>query len=316
MAPNITRRRFLTDRNLGFLLAIGGALLFSAKGIFIKFSYQLGADALTVLSLRLLLAAPLYLLLWRREERLKTPGEGIAKNLWRIALAGFLGYYLSSFLDFKGLEILSAGTERIILYTYPGFVVLLGWFFLKKRPSWKMGLALVLSYAGVLLAYSGDSDFDPEHGPIGLLLVLGAALSYASFLLSSDSLQKRLGTNRFTAIALLTAGLFVNIHYLISGGSYQHDPGVWLWCAVLAVFGTFLPSLMLMHGIRLLGAARATVVGGIGPIMTMVLGAIFLGEGSSWLELTGLALAIIGGFLAKSAEQPISGSKSSKSSTP
>lgn len=218
-------------------------------------------------------------------------------DAWKIFGLGFSGYYLASYLDFLGLQYVSVGLERVLLYLGPTFVLLLSVFWLKKAVSRLQWLALAVSYLGVILVYLHDLDIgDQRNVPLGSLLVLGSCLSYAFYLLGSGELVGRLGPRRLTAWASLVAsGLCVLQALLMGGDAMFRQPWAVQAIAILtAIFCTVMPLFLTMAAVDRLGAGKAAQVGMIGPVWTIFLGAMILDEPVGSLQLVGTAVVIAG----------------------
>ncbi|WP_069472447.1 DMT family transporter [Candidatus Marithrix sp. Canyon 246] len=280
----------------GLLLAIIGTALFSIKSIFIKLAYQEGVDTTTLLSLRMLIALPFYLLIliWLlRKPETKKP---LPKEFLAIFGLGFIGYYLSSYLDLAGLNYISAQLERLTLYTYPIMTALLSWLFLREVITKRLMFALVLTYTGVLLLYFHESMLTGINASIGVLLVAAAALSMSFYLVLSKKIITKFGSRLFTSIAMLSSTVFVLIHFLLTNEieNLLINNSAWVYVFMLAIFSTVLPSFMVSEAIARIGAAKTTIVGTVGPIFTVVLAVFLLGEPFGWIHLAGVLLVIFG----------------------
>ena len=287
----------------GAWLAILAQFGFGAKAIFIKLAYAAhpGLDAVTLLALRMLFSLPFFLLMvwWARRQNGDSPAQPLTKRDWWLVLfLAFVGYYISSFLDFWGLQYISAALERLILFTNPTFVVLLSALFMSVRITRRVALALVVSYAGLVLAYWHDLRVTDDTGALvkGTLLVLGAALTYAIYLLLGGQLTKRIGSTRFTAYMMLIATVFVLAQFIaIRPLSALNLPTqVYVYCVGLALFSTAAPVWMMAEALKRLGANDASMIGSVGPIVTIGLGVAFLGESISALQLIGAGLVLFG----------------------
>ena len=266
-------------RAAGLALAIGGAVAFSAKAIIVKLAYRHGVDAVTLIMLRMLFALPLFLGLawWGSRGR-----EALSRRDWlTVSALGFSGYYLASFLDFLGLQYVSASLERLILYLNPTLVLLLGWLLLRRRPTTRQTIALLVSYGGVLLVFGQEVALQGRDVLLGSALVLGSALSYALYLLASGEVVRRIGAARLTGLASTVAcalciGQFLLLRPLqVASGA---APEV-LWLSLLnAVACTFAPVLMVMLAIERIGSVATAQAGLVGPLSTVALGAWLLGE--------------------------------------
>ena len=298
-----SRLRFST-----ILIAAGASLFFCSKGVFVKCAYRHGADYLTVLTLRMIFALPFFLITGlfakRRRNILLTPREWAA-----MAGLGFLGYYVSSVLNFAGLAYTSVGLERIVLYSYPSLVVLGSAIFLKQPLQKSVMVAAGIAWLGIAVAFSGEAASRADgHGTVGLgtALVFGSAVTYAAFILLSGQLLKRIGPAVFTSGVVAFSALFVVVHFLTQrpAVSLLHQPApVYGWCAVLASVSTVIPSYLMGMGIARAGAARFAVIGTSGPVMTVLLAWLMLGERVNAMQLLGFALSL-GGGLAVSLLKP------------
>lgn len=284
------------DFQLGLFLAIVGTALFALKSIFIKFAYQAGVDTVTLLTLRMLIALPFYvlILLWLlQKEQVKPPAS---KQLWQIIGLGFLGYYLASYLDMAGLNYISAQLERLTLYTYPIITTLLGWLILKEMITRKIIAALILTYSGIILLYQHEAVKIGFDAHIGVALVAAAALSFSLYVVLGKALILSVGSRLFTALAMLASSAFVVIHFLALYPLEQLwvSAEVFMYAFLLATVSTLLPSFMVAEAIARIGAARTSILGTAGPVFTIILAVFLLDEPFGWLHLVGLLLVISG----------------------
>ncbi len=287
----------------GLLLASCGAVAFSGKAIIVKLAYRHGVDAVTLIMYRMLFALPLFLLLSWWAGRGK---PALTARDWRtVVFLGFSGYYLASFLDFLGLQYISAGLERLILYLNPTLVLLLGAVLFKRRVSRGQMLALAVSYAGVLVVFGHEARLQGSHVALGASLVFGSAVSYAIYLAYSGEEVKKLGALRLTGLAttvacLLCIGQFVVLRPLSAA---LVAPTV-IWLSVLnAVLCTFVPVLMVMMAIERIGATLTAQTGMIGPMSTILMGVVILGEPFNGIVAAGSALVLVGVWLLTRARQ-------------
>jgi drug/metabolite transporter (DMT)-like permease len=280
----------------GLLLAMGGAIAFSGKAIIVKLAYRHGVDAVTLIMLRMFFALPLFALLAWWSGRGK---PALTARDWRmVAALGFSGYYLSSFLDFMGLQYVSASLERLILYLSPTLVLLLGRVLFKRRVARKQLLALLVSYAGVLLVFGHELKIEGANAALGAALVFASTLSYALYLVYSGEEVQRLGALRLTGLATGVACVLCIMQYLLLRpwqSALQVAPPV-LWLSLLnATACTFAPVLMVMMAIERLGAAVASQAGMIGPVSTIAMSVLILGEAfTAWIA--GGTLLVLGGI--------------------
>lgn len=281
----------------GLLLAIGGTALFALKSIFIKFAYQYGVDTTTLLTLRMLIALPFYLaMLWwllRKPDARKLP---VPRELAAVFGLGFMGYYLASWLDMEALNHISAQLERLTLYTYPVMTTLLGWFFLRETITRNVVLALVFTYGGVLLLYWRESMAAGSNTGLGVALVVASALTFSAYVIMSKGMIGKLGSRLFTSLAMLSSTVFILVHFAATHSltDLLINQAAWVWAFLLGFVSTVLPSFMVSEAIARLGAAKTSIVGTAGPVFTILLAVLLLGEPFGWFHLAGMLLVMYG----------------------
>jgi drug/metabolite transporter (DMT)-like permease len=219
----------------------------------------------------------------------------------RLVWLGFIGYYLASLLDFAGLQYITASLERLVLYLYPTFVMILSALLLRKPVTRRALIALALSYAGIALVFRHDVRIggDMASTLTGGALVLGSALFYALYLVQAGDIIHRLGSLRFTAWAMLASTAFVFAQFALwKPWSALDVPAAIHWiCVAMAVVSTALPTWLIAESVRRLGANAASLVGAMGPVFTIGLGAMILGESIQAMQLAGAALVLTGVLL-------------------
>ena len=282
---------------LGLVLALAGAVAFSGKAIIIKLAYRHGVDAVTLLMYRMLFALPFFLALAWWAGRGKAALT--ARDLRAVLLLGFSGYYLASFLDFMGLQYISAGLERLILYLNPTLVLLLGVLFFKQRVKPMQLVALCVSYAGVLLVFGQEVRAEGAHVALGAALVLGSALSYAVYLLLSAAEVQRLGALRLTGWATTVACVLCILQFVLLRplSAAIVAPEVISLSLANATLCTFAPVLLVMMALERIGAVLTAQASMVGPLSTLLLGVLFLGERLDGGVLAGTALVLLGVLL-------------------
>ncbi len=287
----------MTPRQRGILLVAFGAVMFSAKAIVIKLAYETyDVDDITLLTLRFGFALPFFAIIagWRYKNGLF---KGISRKDWGIiALLSMLGYYVASWFDFMGLQYITAGLERIILFIYPTLVVVFSRLFLGKIISRKALFALGITYLGVGIIAADPHIFESENFIKGGSMILVSAVTYALYLVFGGEQINKYGSINFNSIAMLFSSVYVVLHFLVfSEKSLATLPlGLNVYGIILAIFCTVLPTFMVMEGIKLLGANLGSIVASIGPVSTIFLGYIFLGETFTIQELLGSVLVIVG----------------------
>lgn len=284
---------------LGIALALLAAFGFSLKAIFVKLAYAAApVEAITLLALRMALSLPFFLVAglaaWRS-------GEPLSRRDWGLLVVlGLLGYYASSMLDFLGLQYISAGLERLILFTYPTLTIVVGVLFLGKQFDQRLIPALLLSYAGIGLAFAHDLQLagDTRSVLIGAAFVFGSALTYAGYSAGAEVAVHRIGSARFSALGLLVSTAAAQIHFLLSeplDALIQPWP-VYAYGAGMALFSTVLPVFWQSAAIRRIGSARTVLIGTLGPMLTLFFSWTLLDEPLSAHQLGGAAL-VVGGVL-------------------
>lgn len=293
----------------GYVLGALGAAFFATKGIVIKLALIENVDAVTTLSWRMIIAVPVFVIIgWLGYRSRKANDENFTippATLIKSCLIGMIGYYLASYLDFVGLEYISAQFNRLILLTYPFFVVIFGAMFFKRRITLPMIAALLISYAGLALIFARDLSIEGPNVIVGALLVLGAAISYAIYQLLAKPLIDQIGARLFTSIAMSAAGVVVIVQFLLT-----HPPSalivsanaMWLMLAMGTV-STVIPAYLISAAIGRIGPAPTAVMGNVSPLVTISLAVFILGEAFSVWHAAGAALVIAGMFTFTRAQQ-------------
>jgi len=282
----------------GLLLAAAGSIAFSGKAIIVKLAYRYGVDAVTLLMYRMLFALPLFLAMtWWATYRSQRPIAPLTRHDWLGILGlGFSGYYLASFLDFWGLQYISASLERLILYLNPTLVLLLGWVLYRRRITGRQAGAMALSYAGVLLVFGHEVSFDGWNTAIGAVLVLGSAVSYAVYLLYSGEMVQRLGSLRLVGWATTVACVLCLLQFVLLRplSAAVVAPEVIGLSVLNAVFCTAAPVVMVMMAIERIGSGLTAQMGMVGPMSTIIMGVLILGEPFNAWVLAGTVLVLAG----------------------
>jgi drug/metabolite transporter (DMT)-like permease len=286
---------------LGVLLAVLGVLGFSFKAILIKLAYRWApVDPVALLTLRMLYAAPFFMLMAWWSGRQPSARPIPARDVWLLLGLGFIGYYLSSLLDFLGLQYITASLERLVLFLYPTIVVVLSAIFLAQPITRRAAAALVLSYGGIALAVFHDVRItgDPRAIALGSALVFGGAVGYAIYLVAASGIIGRLGSSRFIAWAMLAAAAFISLQFLLTRpmSALGLPRSIQALALAMALFCTVLPTWMIAESIRRIGASTSSLVGSLGPMFTIGFGALILGEPVNLVQMIGVAL-VLGGVM-------------------
>lgn len=295
----------------GYLFVLLSAFGFSAKAVLVKlaYSYSHQLDAITLMVLRMAISLPFFLVvaLWTANDSAKAnDAQRLNGKDWLMIFGlGLLGYYIASFLDFAGLQYISAGLERLIIFLYPTFVVLFTAAAQRKAINRHQALALVLSYAGMIFVFVDNREAMASSGLLlGSALVLASAIAFAFFLMGSGAMVKRVGSTRFTAYSMTVACLATGLHFSLQHGvELLNLPDKVYWVAlIMAVFSTVLPAFFMNAGIHRIGAGSASIISSIGPIGTLGLAFLLLGETLTVAQLSGTALILIGVYVVSRAK--------------
>ena len=281
----------------GLVLATLGAIAFSGKAIIVKLAYRYGVDAVTLIMYRMLFALPIFAVMawWSSRGQ-----PALTRQDWLGVLGlGFSGYYLASFLDFAGLAYISASLERLILYLNPTLVLVLGLVLYQRHITRFQALGMGISYLGVLLVFGHEISLAGTNAALGAALVFGSAVSYALYLSFSGELVKRLGSLRLVGLATLVAcGLCILQFVLLRPLSAAVVAPEVIWLSIVnATLCTAAPVLMVMMAIERIGASLAAQTGMVGPMSTIVMGALVLGEPFTGWVAAGTVLVILGIFV-------------------
>lgn len=282
---------------IGLSIAVVGAVLFSTKAIVAKLIYRYPVDAVTLIAFRMIFSLPFFAAIACWKMRTEAPLTRREKG--QIVILGLIGYYLSSFLDFLGLQYITAGLERLILFLTPSFVLLISVFLLKRKITVLEWSALGISYLGTVLVFIHDARIGGNNVVVGGLFVLGSAMSYAVYLLSSGELVKRVGSMRLVAYAMCVSSVACILQFFVLRPvSLLIQPmPVYGLSMINAFFCTVLPVFLTMIAVQRIGAPTASQAGMIGPVSTLFLGALILGEPITGIQLAGTALVICGIYL-------------------
>ncbi len=278
------------------------------KAVIAKLIYhQSEISVVSLLTLRMLFALPFYIVMFIRSYpsyvKFKQPGKqpsSIQRNLFLQSIfIGIMGYYISSWLDFTGLKFISAGLERIILFTYPTFTVVFAALLFKVKITKYQLIALLVSYLGVAVAFAGDIKAGHSTNiATGSVLVFACAITYSLYVLMSGRMIPKMGVSFFTAVAMMSATAGVFVHFLFSGdniASLQHLPfKIYMYVLIMAVFATVVPSLLLSIGLSRIGSSNVAIISSVGPMATIIQAYLILGEKFGWLQAIGTILVVAG----------------------
>ena len=287
----------------GIAFALAGTISFAFRPILIKMAYAVTAhthpvSATTLLFLRMTLSLPFFLAMawWMRD------GAPLARRDWLGILGlGFLGYYLASLLDFIGLQYISAGVGRLIMFLYPTLVIVLSIFFLAKSPTRRELAALAITYAGIALVLSSQLAAASESRlfVFGALLIFASAMCYAVYLVTGSQLVKRVGSIRFTAYTMIvsSAPAVVQFFVLESPAALELPANLWWIAIALATVCTVLPVFLVAEALKRIGANQFALIGALGPVTTVLADFVLLEGALTMAQILGGALVISGVLL-------------------
>lgn len=303
-----------SSTQLGSIFALGAAFLFSTKAIFIKQAYALSplVDGTVLLALRMASALPFFLLIcWLNRHH----NQNIkAKDWFLLMVAGLIGYYFSSWLDFAGLMYISASLERIILFLYPTLTVIASSFIYKQKLRLKSIFAIALSYGGTVIVMLQEQSMVAHESNfwIGVSLIFASAVCFASYLLLTPRLIQKFGSWNYTGLALSIACMGTLTHFMVATpnpiGLLLQLPSTVIWYGVaLGLLVTVLPTILIAQSISRLGAAQSAMIGSIGPILTIILAVALLGEHMNAVQWFGCLLNIIGVMMITLSKKKLAG---------
>jgi len=286
----------------GFLITIIGSILFSTKAIIVKVAFEnTSMDAITLLMLRMTFSLPFYIgAIWFARQEGLTP---LTTRQWMGVIGlGLFGYYLSSLFDFIGLQYVTAGLERLILFLYPTFAVFINAFVFKQPVIRTQKIALLLTYTGIGIAYIGELSIDIANPNFlwGSFLIFLCSITYSIYIVGSGRMIPTVGVTRFTAYAMLASTTGVFVHFALQGGTFQvvKEAGSHFgYGLLLAIVATVLPTFMMSTGMKRIGSNNVAIISAIGPVSTIIQAHFILGEKIFPAQILGTVLVVIGVIL-------------------
>lgn len=278
----------------GLLMAGLGSILFSGKAILVKLAFGYGANAETLIALRMLMALPLFWGIYWWQARRQVMSPLTFKDQIKIFSLGFMGYFLSSYLDFLGLQYISVGLERIVLYLTPTIVLLISYFVLNKSISRLQWYALAVGYLGVIVVFIQDASSTGSMALLGMILVFASACSYAIYMIGSGEMVRRVGSVRLVVYASSASAFMSVIQILIydPAAVFVQVPQIY-WLSLLnASLCTVIPMLLIMVAINRIGSPLVAQAGILGPVSTLFMGWIVLSEPITWMQMGGMSLVM------------------------
>jgi drug/metabolite transporter (DMT)-like permease len=296
---------------VGVVIALLGAICFSTKAIFVKLAYRdTEVDAISLLALRMIFSLPFFLISAYATSSKESNVKFAPRQWFSVALIGCLGYYISSLLDFLGLQYVTAAIERLILFVYPTLVLLMSSLFFKERIRPIQWTALIITYAGLLIAFISEIDFSSSQNKdfmLGSLLILLCAFTYAAYIVGSGRLIPLVGATKFNSYAMSFASAGVLLHFFFTSDKslLHYEPVVYGYSVAMALISTVIPSYMVVQGIKRIGSDNAAIVGSIGPVSTLLMAYFFLNENISVFQIIGTAMILAGVLLISGQKQKV-----------
>jgi drug/metabolite transporter (DMT)-like permease len=283
----------------GIIICLFGAVCFSTKAVFVKLAYRdTSVDAVTLLALRMLFSLPFFVVSAGISSR-KSDNVRFTPRQWAgVALVGCLGYYVSSLLDFLGLQYVSAGIERLVLFIYPTLVLLMSALIFKVKIKSLQWIAVGVTYAGLLLAFFGEATIHTDQSDfyLGAALIFACAVTYSMYIVGSGRLIPVVGASKFNSYAMSFACVAVLLHFFLTTDQslFNLEPLVYVYSLVMALIGTVVPSYLVTEGIKRIGSDNAAIVGSVGPVSTILQAYFFLSEPILAAQVAGTALILVG----------------------
>lgn len=287
----------------GIFICVLGAICFSTKAIFVKLAYRdTSVDAVTLLALRMIFSLPFFVVSAITASSRQDNVKFTSKQWVYVALIGCLGYYVSSLLDFLGLQYISAGMERLVLFIYPTLVLLMVAIIFKGKIKSRQWIAVAVTYCGLLIAFVAEADLQSASNKdffLGASLIFACAFTYAAYIVGSGRLIPQVGAAKFNSYAMSFACCAVLIHFFITSDQslINHEPLVYVYSISMAIFGTVIPSYLVSEAIKRIGSDNAAIAGSIGPVSTILQAYFFLAEPISLLQLVGTGFVLVGVLL-------------------
>jgi drug/metabolite transporter (DMT)-like permease len=274
----------VTERWLGVAWIVLSAAGFGAMAIFAKLAYRDGISLTTLLFLRFAIAGGL-LVAWGVWRGMHWPRGRVL--LWLVAMGG-IGYVGQSFSYFAALHYASAGLVALLLYLYPAIVTVLSALIFKRRIGVGRGWAVVVALAGTALTVVGDLH---SAWP-GILLGIACAFIYSTYILAGEGVMSRVGPLPAATVVVLAAAVVYGVAAVYSGLALPASGTGWLAVLAIALFSTVLAILGFFKGLEKLGAADASTLSTLEPLVTLSLAALVLGETVAALQLAGGGLIL------------------------
>ena len=282
---------------IAIILALVGAIMFSSKAVMVKLSYEYRIDSLSLLLLRMGFSLPIYITIAYVNKKNISNKNLLNKDWGYLIFLGIIGYYFASYLDFVGLQYITASLERLVLFIYPTITTILVAIYFKRKISIYKVIAIVVSYIGIAVAFwSKTQDDIQENFWLGVFLIFASAITFSIYLVGSEKIIPKFGVQRFTSYCMIVSCLSVLIHFGIKSDvditSFPWQ--VYAFGVIISIFNTVLPSYMMSAAIRTIGSSTTSILSSVGPISVIILGYLLLDEQISYYQISGTLIVIIG----------------------
>lgn len=282
---------------IAIILALVGAIMFSSKAVVVKLSYEYKIDSLSLLLLRMGFSLPIYIIIAFIKPNNSVNKKHSYKDWFNLIFLGVIGYYFASYLDFQGLQYITASLERLVLFIYPTITTVLAFIYLKRAISVYKIIAIVFTYIGIGVAFLGKDHHNiKDDFWLGVGLIFASAITFSIYLVGSEKIIPKFGVKRFTTYCMIVSCISVLIHFGIKSDiditSFPWQ--VYALGGVIAIFNTVLPSYMMSASIKIIGSSTTAVLSSVGPISVIILGYLLLDEQISYFQIAGTFIVIIG----------------------
>ena len=282
---------------IAIILALVGAIMFSSKAVMVKLSYEYRIDSLSLLLLRMGFSLPIYITIAYVNKK-NISNKNLSNRDWcYLVFLGIIGYYFASYLDFVGLQYITASLERLVLFIYPTITTILVAIYFKRKISIYKVIAIIITYIGIGVAFwSKTQDDTQEDFWLGVFLIFASAIIFSIYLVGSEKIIPKFGVQRFTSYCMIVSCLSVLIHFGIKSDvditSFPWQ--VYAFGVIIAIFNTVLPSYMMSAAIKTIGSSTTSILSSVGPISVIILGYLLLDEQISYYQISGTLIVIIG----------------------
>jgi len=291
-----------SPEQLGLVLALLATLFYSLKPILIKLIYLHDISSVNILAWRVIISLPIYFAvgvwIWARRVKSKRDEAELHSHGWvvKTMLLGFIGYYLAALFDLIGLQYISSQLARLILFTYPTLVAILAWLFFRQKVTNRVLVALVVSYIGVGFIFAYDLGSLGGQVVFGSFMMFLSVLAFSAYVLLSKGLIDEVGGTSFTVVAMLSSGLCILIHFLVSTQTFTGlaiSMTAFVLIFLMTVLTTVIPSFLIAEAIALIGPQRTAIAGTIGPAATSVFAVVLLQESFGTSQVAGIILVVV-----------------------